>query len=127
MALGARELIYKFIADTDGDRVGGVSLVSTFLSEYRARNAGEAEELLLGLGDILENDSGTRLAACAWLVEALAANDVYSTDVEATLRRRLASMRAQSDLPKEAETQAIRALSKADLAMYSARKRCESE
>lgn len=127
MALSTRDLIYKFIADSDGDRVGGMSLVAIFLSEYRARSAHEAEELLRGLGDILENDTGTRLAACAWLVEALAANNVYSSAVEAKLRRRLASMKAKLDLPNEAETQVITALGKADLAIDSARKRCDSE
>lgn len=127
MSLRAREQIYRFIAESDGDRVGGMSLVSVFLSEYHARNADEAEELLLGLGEIFESDSGTRLAASAWLVEALAANKVCSSFVEAKLRNRLASIEANSTSSDEAELQALQALRKADLALHSAGKRPDRE
>lgn len=127
MSLRAREQIYRFIAESDGDRVGGMSLVSVFLSEYHARNADEAEELLLGLGEILESDSGTRLAASAWLVEALATNNVHSPVVEAKLRKRLASIEANSTPSNEAELQVLRALRSADLALYSAGKRPDRE
>lgn len=127
MSLEARKLIYKFIAESDGDRIGGMSLVSIFLSEYESRSADEAEELLLSLGEILEIDSGPRLAACAWLVEALAANNVRSLGVEAKLRRRLASMEANSNLPNDAEMQLLKALRSADLALYSVGKRSDGE
>ena len=127
MSLEDRQLIYRFIAESDSDRIGGMSLVSKFLSEYRARNADEVEELLLSLGEILESDSGPRLAACAWLVEALATNDIHSLVVEAKLRERLASMEANPNRPDQMEMHLLEALRNADLALYSASKRSDSE
>ena len=126
MSKEARNLIYKFIADSDSDKVGGMSLVSVFLSEYRARNTDEAEELLLSLGEIIEHDSGPRLAAGIWLVEALAVNDVYSSVVGAKLRRRLVSMESDSNLLAASEGSLLEALRKADLASYAAEKRSNS-
>ena len=127
MSLEARNLIYKFIAESDSDKVGGMSLVSIFLSEYRARNSDEAEELLLSLGEILEHDSGPRLAASVWLVEALAVNDVHSSVVGAKLRKRLASMESDSNLLAASEGDLREALRKADLALYAADKRSNSQ
>ena len=126
MSLEARNLIYKFIAESDSDKIGGMSLVSIFLSEYRARNAEEAEELLLSLGEILEHDPGPRLAASVWLVEALAVNDVHSSVVGAKLRKRLASMESDSNLLAASEGDLLEALRKADLALYAAEKRSNS-
>ncbi len=85
MSLKSRELIYRMIAESDGDEIGGMSLVSIFLSEFRSRDADGAEELLLSLGEILEEDSGPRLAACVWLVDALEANSDQLSEAEAQL------------------------------------------
>ena len=119
MAEDARDLIYQLIADAAADKLGGMSLISLFLSEYRAKNASEADELLSTLGNIVADESGDRLIACAWLVGALAQSDVRSDYVEVKLRERLMAMEDESDALDEQELDALAALRKADLALYS--------
>ena len=118
-----RKLIYRFIAESEGDKVGGASLVSVFLSEYNSRSADHAEALLEGLEEILDADSGPRLAACAWLVGALAANGVRSPGIEVALRKRLMLMEAGSASSSESDMQILKALRGADLALHSAARR----
>lgn len=127
MAQEDRELIYKMIAESDADKIGGMSLISIFLSEYRARTSDQAEELLSSLGDILESDSGDRLVSCAWLVGALATSDVRSPDVEARLRNRLLSMEATAEHLDESDRVALSVLRDADLALHSASSSADGE
>ena len=115
-----RELIYEMIAESDADKIGGMSLISIFLAEYNARGSEEADELLSSLGHILDSDSGDRLLACAWLVVALANSGVRSPVLEARLKNRLLSMEVTADRLDDGDRAALAALRDADLALHSA-------
>lgn len=119
MAQDDRDLIYQLIADAAIDKLGGMSLISLFLSEYEARDTDTAEELLSTLGDIVADETGDRLVACAWLVGALAQSEVRSDYVEVRLRERLMAMEDKSDSLDDRGLDALAALRTADLALYS--------
>ena len=115
------QAIDQMIVDAAGDRIGGMSLLSLFLTEYESRGSEDKDTLLAALGDILSTASEDRLIACAWLAGALAYSDVRSDCVEVSVRKRLMSMEAEADSLDERDLQALDALRKADIVLYSTR------
>ena len=120
-AADARETIYRLIRESRGDRIGGMSVCSTFLQAHREADADGAAVLLRALGEIIESDSGEMLIVGAWLAGAIAANDLFSDFVEQAVRRRLVDMEAVADKLAEQDRHALDSLRRADAIIANAK------
>ena len=117
----ARETIYRLIREARGDRIGGMSVYSTFLETHGNADDEHAAALVHALGDIVASDSGEMLIVGAWLAGAIAAKDLVSDYLEQAVRRRLVDMEAVADALADRDRHALDALRRADAAIASAR------
>ena len=116
----ARETIYGLIREARGDRLGGMSVYSTFLEAHRNADDDQAAALVQALAEIVESDSGEMLIVGAWLAGTIALENLVSDYLELAVRRRLMELERVADQLAERDRHALDALRRADAAIAAA-------
>ena len=84
-----RKSLAAMIEEAGRDRIGGSSLISLFLHDFRRCGQAEQAGWLRALEEMVAGDDDELLETIAWLVMGMYANEVYADSLVGHLRARI--------------------------------------